>query len=88
MARIAIIMEILPVDQEVNLEELIKKIKQNLPEGFELKDTQIRPVAFGLNLIKAIFTGPEKEGVTQELENYLNGFEEIQEVTVTMETRL
>lgn len=88
MARIAIIIEILPVDQDVNLEKLIDKMKQNLPEGFELKDVQVRPVAFGLNLIKAIFTGPEREGITQELENYLSNFEEVQEVNVIMETRL
>ncbi|MCS7132264.1 MAG: elongation factor 1-beta [Aigarchaeota archaeon] len=88
VARIVIIMEILPVDQDVDLENLIERIRQNLPEGFELKDVQIRPVAFGLNSIKAIFTGPERDGITRELENYLESFEEIQEVNVTMETRL
>lgn len=88
MARIAIIMEILPADQDINLEELIDKIRQNLPEDFELREAQIKPVAFGLNAIEAIFTGPEREGITQELESYLASFEEIQEINVTMETRL
>ncbi len=88
MARVAVIIEILPVDQDVNLEELIEKIKRNLPEGFELKDHQVNPIAFGLNLIKAIFTLPEEEGVTESLEKYLESFEEIEEVNITTVTRL
>ncbi|MCD6341357.1 MAG: elongation factor 1-beta [Thaumarchaeota archaeon] len=88
MARVAVIVEILPVDQGVNLDELIKKVEENLPEGFKLKDSQIKPIAFGLSLVRAIFTVPEEEGVTEKLEKYLSGFEEIQEVNVVMASRL
>ncbi len=88
MARVAVIVEILPVDQDVNLSELIQKIKAKLPEGFELKDHEARPIAFGLSLIKAIFTVPEEEGVTEKLEKYLSEIEGVQEVNITTVTRL
>ena len=88
MARVAAVVEILPADPSIKLEDLIERIRSGLPEGFELKDHQVRPIAFGLNLIKAIFTLPEEEGVTETLEKYLNDFDEVQEVNITTVTRL
>ncbi|MCD6235793.1 MAG: elongation factor 1-beta, partial [Thaumarchaeota archaeon] len=49
MARVAAVVEILPADPSIKLEDLIERIRSGLPEGFELKDHQVRPIAFGLN---------------------------------------
>jgi len=88
MARVAVVVEILPEDQDVDLGELIRRIRIGLPEGFELKDHEVAPMAFGLSVIRAVFTIPEEEGVTERLERYLAGIEGVQEVNVLKATRL
>lgn len=88
MARVIMIVELMPEDPDTDLDELIGKIRQSLPEGFELKDFETRPVAFGLSLIKAMFVVPEEEGASEALEGILNKFDEIQEVNIVAVTRL
>ncbi len=84
----AVIAEIMPEDPSINLDELIEKIRRSLPEEFELKDVETRPVAFGLSLIRAMFILPEKEGSSEMLERILNEFEEVQEVNFVAVTRI
>ncbi len=88
MARVIIVTELMPEDPSTDLNELIGKIRQSLPEGFELKDFETKPVAFGLSLIKAMFVVPEQEGASETLEKILNRFDEIQEVNIVAVTRL
>lgn len=88
MARVVVIAELMPEDPSTDLGELIGRIRQSLPEGFELKDFETRPVAFGLSLIKAMFVVPEREGASETLEKILNQFDEIQEVNIVAVTRL
>ena len=88
MARVIVIAELMPEDPSTDLDALIGRIRQSLPEGFELKDFETRPVAFGLSLIKAMFVVPEKEGASETLEKILNQFDEIQEVSIVAVTRL
>ncbi len=88
MARVIIIAELMPEDPSTDLDELIGRIRQSLPEGFELKDFETKPVAFGLSLIKAMFVVPEQEGASETLEKILNQFDEIQEVNIVAVTRL
>ncbi|MCD6260957.1 MAG: elongation factor 1-beta [Thaumarchaeota archaeon] len=88
MARVAMLLRIMPADQDVDLNNLIQKIKEGLPSGFELRDAKIKPFAFGMSVIEAMFTLPEEEGASARLEEYLRGFEDIQEINVLMSTRL
>ncbi len=88
MAKVAIIVEILPADPAINLDDLINRIREKLPEGFELKSFETRPVAFGLSLIKAMFVVPEEEGASEKLEKAISGFEDVQEVNIVAMTRL
>ena len=88
MARVIVIAELMPEDPSTDLDALIGRIRQSLPEGFELKDFETRPVAFGLSLIKAMFVVPEQEGASETLEKILNQFDEIQEVNIVAVTRL
>lgn len=88
MARVIIVTELMPEDPSTDLNELIGKIRQSLPESFELKDFETKPVAFGLSLIKAMFVVPEQEGASETLEKILNRFDEIQEVNIVAVTRL
>lgn len=88
MARVAVIAEIMPEDPSIDLDQLIEKIRESLPEGFELKHFETKPVAFGLNLIKAMFTLPEEEGSSEALERVLSQLEGVQEVNIVASTRL
>ena len=88
MARVAMLLRIMPADQDVDLNNLIEKIREGLPSEFELRDVKIKPFAFGLSVIEAMFTLPEEEGASARLEEYLRGFEDIQEINVLMSTRL
>ena len=64
MARVAMLLRIMPADQDVDLNNLIQKIKEGLPTGFELKDVKIKPFAFGMSVIEAMFTLPEAVSYT------------------------
>lgn len=88
MARVIIIAELMPEDPGTDPGELIGKIRQSLPEGFELKDFETKPMAFGLSLIKAMFVVPEREGASETLEEILNQLDEVQEVNIVAVTRL
>ena len=88
MARVAMLLRIMPADQDVDLNNLIEKIREGLPSEFELRDVKIKPFAFGMSVIEAMFTLPEEEGASARLEEYLRGFEDIQEINVLMSTRL
>ena len=88
MARVAMLLRIMPADQDVDLNSLIQKIRESLPSEFELRDVKIKPFAFGMSVIEAMFTLPEEEGASARLEEYLRGFEDIQEINVLMSTRL
>ena len=88
MARVAVLLRIMPADQDVDLNNLIQKIREGLPSEFELRDVKIKPFAFGMSVIEAMFTLPEEEGASARLEEYLRGFEDIQEINVLMSTRL
>ena len=88
MARIAMLLRIMPADQDVDLDNLVEKIRKGLPSGFELRDVKIKPFAFGMSVVEAMFTIPEEEGASARLEEYLRGFEDIQEINVLMSTRL
>ena len=88
MARVAMVLRIMPADQDVDLNNLVQRIREGLPSGFELKDVKIKPFAFGMSVIEAMFTLPEEERASARLEDYLKGFEDIQEINVLMSTRL
>ena len=73
----AVVVEIYPDDPEIDLELVIRKIKERLPSDIELKDYKIEPLAFGINKIVAAFLIPEEEGKVNQLENLLNSIENV-----------
>nr|NAZ26524.1 elongation factor 1-beta [Thermogladius sp.] len=52
MARVLVILKVLPEDVEIKPEELEERIKKALPEGYEVKGYDIEPIAFGLNALR------------------------------------
>lgn len=85
MAENVVIVELIPDDANVNMDEIINKIRDKLPAQAELKDYKIEPFVFGLKKIKAMIIVQEKEGAVSEIEEILNSIEgvsvEIQSIT-------
>jgi len=85
MAENAIIVELIPDDADVDMNEIINKIHAKLPAQAELKDYKIEPFVFGLKKIRAMIIVQEEEGVVSKIEELLNSIEgvsaEIQSIT-------
>jgi len=89
MARVAVVVKVFPNSIELDLNELLERIKQALPEGFEVMDSKEEPIAFGLKALKIIITMPEEtEGGTESLERILAGVDGVEEVEVEAVHRL
>ncbi|MCF8885495.1 MAG: elongation factor 1-beta [Nitrososphaerota archaeon] len=82
MAKVFMIVRIMPTDEDVDLEELVSKIKSSLPENIEVSSTKIEPFAYGLNVLNVVFKMPDEEGYPAKLEEYLKSFEEISEFEI------
>lgn len=89
MARVIAVLKVLPSDISVDLEALKNKIAESLPEGYDIRDHGIEPIAFGLKALKLIVEFPEEtEGGTATLEQVIRSLDEVQEVEVETVHRL
>ncbi|MDH5815556.1 MAG: elongation factor 1-beta [Candidatus Nezhaarchaeota archaeon] len=91
MAKVMVLLRVLPIDIEVDMEGLKDKIQAaiiKLGEGFALQSYRIEPIAFGLKALRLAIVMPEEtEGGTYVLEETIRGVEGVGEVEVEFVSR-
>ena len=89
MGQIASTYDIMPESTDVDLQKVIATIPSVIPAGVELKETSIKPVAFGLEKVVAFFVIDDSDdGVGDKLENGLMSIEGVSEIANTDSTVL
>ncbi len=83
MAKVLVLLKVLPEDINIDLEELKEKIRNALPENYEIKGYDIEPIAFGLKALRLYILIPEyTEGGTDPLEKMVMNVEGVSQVEV------
>ena len=89
MGQIASTYDLMPESTEVDLQAVIAKLKEVLPAGVELKETSIKPVAFGLEKVVAFMVIDDSdESIGGKLEEAMSGIPGIGEIACVDSTNL
>lgn len=89
VARIAVLIRVLPEDAETKPEVLYKSIAEKLPKKYEVAQYQSEPIAFGLEALRLVVLMPEDvEGGTEEIESIILSVPGVSQVDVLNVTRV
>ncbi len=82
MARLVARIRILPAEAESNLEAVTELLRKSMPEGMELKNSSMEPIAFGLKAIIGDFLLDDAEGQMDKLEESIKQVQGVGEIEV------
>jgi len=82
MGKVAAKIKIMPKDPDVDLDKLKEDILKVVPENLELKEFSVKPVAFGLMALYALFVMEDKEGGTEDIERAISELDNVESVDV------
>ncbi|MEM0440096.1 MAG: elongation factor 1-beta [Candidatus Caldarchaeum sp.] len=88
MAKVLMVVRILPKDSDTNLDDLAKAVAANLPNGVTISEKKVEEIGFGLKALVVGFLMPEVDGIGEALEQYLSTVELIGEFDVQSVTRI
>ncbi|HJY10334.1 MAG TPA: elongation factor 1-beta [Nitrososphaeraceae archaeon] len=86
MSRLIARIKILPLEADTDLDEVISKLKSNIPNEMGLERYGKEPIAFGLNSLICDFSLNDVEGQMDSLEEYIKktpGVSEIQVMNIS-----
>jgi elongation factor 1-beta len=83
MTRLVARIRILPAEADSNLQNVVESIKKSVPQGMEMKNSSMEPIAFGLNAIIGDFLLDDAEGQMDKLEESIKNVEGVGEIEVT-----
>lgn len=88
MARVVMTLRIMPDDVEVDLDDLLERIKSVIPDGTDLGATETQPVAFGLQALRMNLARDESMGGTDDIEDAISAVEGVAQVEVERVSRM
>jgi elongation factor 1-beta len=87
MSRLVARVKILPSEAETNLDDIINKLKSNIPNAMGLERFGKEPLAFGIYSLICDFTLNDEEGQMDSLEDYIKKTEGVSEIQVMSVSR-
>lgn len=78
MGEFIALVDIIPEDTDVVFEDLVRKLKEALPETCHFERYEVMPVAFGLEKARVRVRYPEEWGGTDKIEEIFSHVEGIQ----------
>ncbi|MFX0108371.1 MAG: elongation factor 1-beta [Candidatus Hodarchaeota archaeon] len=88
MARVIITLKVMPEDIDVDLNDLLERIKSSIPEQTDVRATEIVPVAFGLQALRMNVAREESMGGTDDIEEAIMNLDGVAQVEVEMVSRM
>ena len=88
MGNVFMKLRVMPEDVEVDLEALKEKIVAVKPEDVDIRDTGIKPIAFGLKALLIAAVLPDREGLTDQFVESIKGVEGVASVEIESEELL
>ncbi len=88
MGNVLVILRILPDSTEVDLDQLMEKVKAILPDKIVVREYKKEDMAFGLKSLLVGLTMPDEEGFTEDLEEKIKNVEGVEEITIENITRI
>jgi len=88
MAKVLMVVRILPSDSEADLNSLLERVKQAIPPQVTISDSRVDEIGFGLKALRVGFLVPEVGGLGEILEQQLKSIDGVGEIDVETVTRV
>ncbi len=88
MARVVITLKIMPDGIDVNMDDLLERVKGAIPEGTDVRANEVIPVAFGLKALRMNVVREESMGGTDDIEASITALDDVAQVEVEMVSRM
>ncbi len=88
MARVIITLKIMPEGIDVNMDDLLKRVKGAIPEGTDIRANEVIPVAFGLKALRMNVAREESMGGTDDIEAAISALDDVAQVEVERVSRI
>ncbi len=87
MGRVAAVYNVIPESPEISVDKIKTDIPKHVPKGVEVHAMNVKPFAFGLQIIEVTCIMEDKEGFVDQLEEALRnipGIQGVESVTLTL----